>query len=75
MSDAGDKAEDEVRSRIRSLQRRGEIAGDNWNDLPAETRSWLKRRSSGYADDGEDPDQAARHAIRRGQREGKLPHP
>ena len=71
---SGDDAEDAVKSRIRSLQRRGEVAGSAWYDLPADLRSWLKRRASQYAEDGESAEDAARHAVRRADREGRLPH-
>jgi len=68
-------AEDEVKSRVRTLQRRGQIAGSTWYDLTYDLRSWLKRKARGYAERGESPDDAARHAVRRGDREGRLPKP
>jgi hypothetical protein len=72
---ATDEAEDEVRSRIRSLQRRGHVAGSRWYDLPYELRNWLKRKARSYTEDGEAADEAARHAARRADREGRLPKP
>jgi len=72
---SSDDAEDEVKSRVRSLQRRGEIAGSSWNDLDPELRRWLRSKARSYADGGDDPDDAARRAIRRAEREGKLPRP
>jgi hypothetical protein len=68
-------AEDEVKSRVRLLQRRGEIAGSTWYDLSNDLRSWLKRKARTYAEGGEAPHDAARHAVRRADREGRLPKP
>lgn len=70
-----DDAESEVKRRIRSLQRQGAVAGSTWDDLPSDLRSWLKRRARSYAESGEAASDAGRHAVRRADREDRLPKP
>lgn len=75
MSDARDEAKRKVKSEVRKLQQKGEVAGDDWSSLEPDTQSWLRRRAAAYVDRGEDPKAAAKHALRRAKSAGRLPEP
>jgi hypothetical protein len=75
MSDASDEARRKVKSETRKAQQRGEVKGDDWSDVAPDVQSWLRRRAAGYAEKGDDPKAAARRALRRAKREGRLPEP
>jgi hypothetical protein len=68
MSDAGDEARDEVRHRVN----RRKPDGRGWAQLDQDTQRKLKRWAEAYAEDSDDPDEAARSAIRKAQRQGLL---
>lgn len=75
MSEASDMARRKVKSETTKAQQRGEVAGEDWSAIAPDVQSWLKRRAAGYADKGEDPKAAARHALRRAKSAGRLPQP
>jgi hypothetical protein len=50
MSEASEEARREVKKRVRDLQRKQEIAGEGWPDVPQDVQSWLKRRAATSAE-------------------------
>jgi hypothetical protein len=65
MGGVGDDAEDEVRSAVRR-------SGVSWESLDPDIQRRLKSAASGYAEDGDDPYDAAQAAMRRLRREGRI---
>ena len=61
--------EDEAYDEVRRLINRDRPGQKGWSDLSTESQRRLRSAAESYAED-DDPDDAARAAIRRGEREG-----